>query len=221
MKHGKILVLACILSTFLTVTAFAVPEESDPPEALTPEGNLTLVDDVNQENKQFITVQSKNGNYFYLVVDRSGEKENVYFLNLVDESDLLALIEEEPVPEKIICSCIEPCIGGTMNHDCPVCDVNTAGCQAIIEEPPMEEPEEPEIQEPAEETESPAEPTDTPFPWAIVITVVGLLSIGVVYYFKFLRKKSQFTPPSANEEEEYENPDEYAGADENPEDSLL
>jgi hypothetical protein len=59
--------------------------------ALTPKGNLTLVDDVNttdSSSKQFITLQSKNGNYFYLVIDRSGSKENVYFLNLVDESDL-------------------------------------------------------------------------------------------------------------------------------------
>ncbi len=46
-------------------------------------------------NKQFVTLVSKNGNYFYLVIDRAGDKENVYFLNLVDEADLLALIQEE------------------------------------------------------------------------------------------------------------------------------
>ena len=75
-------------------------------EALTPDGNLTLIDDILQDNsyyvseeyivanKQFITVQSKNRNYFYLVIDRSGDTENVYFLNLVDEADLLALMEE-------------------------------------------------------------------------------------------------------------------------------
>ena len=68
-------------------------------EALTPDGNLTLIDDileaeafVSDENeraeKQFITVQSKNGNYFYLVIDRAGDTENVYFLNLVDEADV-------------------------------------------------------------------------------------------------------------------------------------
>ncbi len=69
---------------------------------LTPDGNLTLVDDIQGDeanSKQFVTVQSKAGNYFYLIIDRDGERENVYFLNLVDEADLLALIEELPVEE--------------------------------------------------------------------------------------------------------------------------
>lgn len=72
------------------------------PAPITPDGNLTLVDDINGEQangKQFVTVQSKAGNYFYLIIDRDGDKENVYFLNLVDEADLLALIEEPPVEE--------------------------------------------------------------------------------------------------------------------------
>jgi hypothetical protein len=78
-----------------------VPEPPTP-AALTPEGNLTLVDDIEGEqsqDKQFFTVITKNGNYFYLVIDRAGDTENVHFLNLVDESDLLALIEDtQPVP---------------------------------------------------------------------------------------------------------------------------
>ena len=83
-----------------TTTATETPTPN--PVALTPDGNLTLVDDVKgeqAEDKQFVTLVSKNGNYFYLVIDRAGDKENVYFLNLVDEADLLALIEEE-TPQK-------------------------------------------------------------------------------------------------------------------------
>lgn len=74
---------------------------------LTPSGNLTLVDDVyteDESSKQFITVVSKNGNYFYLIIDRDNDKENVYFLNLVDEYDLLQLLGEEfsmPEPELV------------------------------------------------------------------------------------------------------------------------
>lgn len=67
--------------------------------ALTPDGNLTLVDDVgspDKTGKQFITAVTKNGNYFYIVIDRDDEgKETVHFLNQVDEADLLMLMSED------------------------------------------------------------------------------------------------------------------------------
>lgn len=69
--------------------------------ALTPEGNLTLVDDYHTNysdgsGQQFITLVSKSGNTFYLVIDRNAKGQNtVHFMNLVDEADLLALMEEE------------------------------------------------------------------------------------------------------------------------------
>ena len=69
--------------------------------ALTPEGNLTLVDDYHTNysdgsGQQFITLVSKSGNTFYLVIDRNAKgQQTVHFMNLVDEADLLALIEEE------------------------------------------------------------------------------------------------------------------------------
>ena len=69
--------------------------------ALTPEGNLTLVDDYytnysDGSGQQFITLVSKSGNTFYLVIDRNAKgQQTVHFMNLVDESDLLALMEDE------------------------------------------------------------------------------------------------------------------------------
>ena len=69
--------------------------------ALTPEGNLTLVDDYHTNysdgsGQQFITLVSKSGNTFYLVIDRNDKGENtVHFMNLVDEADLLSLMEDE------------------------------------------------------------------------------------------------------------------------------
>ena len=69
--------------------------------ALTPEGNLTLVDDYytnysDGSGQQFITLVSKSGNTFYLVIDRNAKgQQTVHFMNLVDEADLLALMEED------------------------------------------------------------------------------------------------------------------------------
>ena len=69
--------------------------------ALTPEGNLTLVDDYHTDysdgsGQQFITLVSKSGATFYLVIDRNAKgQQTVHFMNLVDEADLLALMEED------------------------------------------------------------------------------------------------------------------------------
>ena len=93
---------ALLLMGGFSVTAFAqTPEEmpdatndsgvvyEEPQEAepLTPEGNATLVDDFGG-NKQLITVTTKAGNYFYILIDRDDEGENtVHFLNQVDDAD--------------------------------------------------------------------------------------------------------------------------------------
>ena len=69
--------------------------------ALTPEGNLTLVDDYHTNysdgsGQQFITLVLKSGATFYLVIDRNAKgQQTVHFMNLVDEADLLALMEED------------------------------------------------------------------------------------------------------------------------------
>lgn len=84
------------------ITEEAVPEESAD-NGLTPEGNLTLVDDYGSatgEGKQFITLVTKSGNYFYLIIDRDADGNNtVHFLNQVDEADLLSLMDEDAANE--------------------------------------------------------------------------------------------------------------------------
>lgn len=72
-----------------------VTPEPAAPEPLTPDGNGTIADDTASGSKQFITVQTKNGNYFYLILDRDREGENAYMLSQIDEADLEEFIEKE------------------------------------------------------------------------------------------------------------------------------
>lgn len=114
MKHKAIsrifavLLAALLLTGGLSVTAHAETPTETPtddsgvkvdPKPLTPEGNMTLVDDIQGDaakDKQFIVVQSRGGAYFYIVIDNAAEGENrVHFLNQVDEADLLSLIDED------------------------------------------------------------------------------------------------------------------------------
>ena len=58
-------------------------------------GNAQLVDDKeNDDTKQFLAIQTKKGNTFYMVIDRSSNTENVYMMSLVDENDLAEFLDE-------------------------------------------------------------------------------------------------------------------------------
>ena len=111
--------------------------------ALTPDGNLSLIDDIGSptaSGKQFITVETKNGN------DDEGE-ETVHFLNQVDEADLMALTEDgEKAETPIVCTCTEKCQAGAVNTACPVCVKNLSEC--VGTEQKATEPTEPENPEP-------------------------------------------------------------------------
>lgn len=81
-------------------TVKTVPEvKTEISDNLIPVGNLTLVDDVisaTDGHREFLTVVSRGGSYFYIVIDRDVQGAgNVYFLNLVDEEDLFKLTGEE------------------------------------------------------------------------------------------------------------------------------
>ena len=72
------------------------PEETATPNPFTPNGTGTVLDNATSEDeKEFYTIVTENENVFYLVIDKQRDTENVYFLNAVTESDLMALAEPD------------------------------------------------------------------------------------------------------------------------------
>lgn len=198
MRCFTVLLAALIVMGGFSVTAYAggddysywdepeetpAPEPTTEPQPLTPDGNMTLVDDIEgdaAEDKQFITVVTKNGNTFYIIIDRADEGENtVHFLNQVDEADLLSLMEDGQTEAPAVCSCADKCAAGAVNTACPVCSVNVSECAG--KEATPDEPE--ETEPPKEEEKSGA--------GGILLVVVLLLAAGggAFYYFKVLKPK--------------------------------
>ena len=198
-------------------------EDGKSPFAFTPDGNLTLIDDFlqiespatedsEQIEKQFITVQSKNGNTFYIVIDRNGETENVYFLNLVDEADLMALMESEDGEAAApTCSCTDKCIIGAINTSCEICGSNMSECtgkEAVVEPEPTEP-----VEEPTEE------PKSTNFLPIIIVLIAGAGGFAV-YWFKFRKPKTKTSGTSdlddydfGEDDEDYDEETELDDAD--------
>lgn len=196
----------------------AAPEEPEPYEGepIEGEGNAYTRDLLYDKatNKQFITVQTKTGNTFYVVIDYDApineeeEQYQTYFLNMVDEADLLALLDEETASSLTTCNCDTRCEAGAVNTECPVCKTNMSECTGAVPEP--EEPVE------GEETEVPEEPENASPNIALIIGIIALVGIGggAYYYFKFVRGKKQkdedldFFDDEGYEEEPYINEDE-------------
>ena len=60
------------------------------------EGNGQLVDDaIDDDTKEFITVQTKNNQTYFVVIDRANSANNVYMLSMIDEDDLEAFLNDK------------------------------------------------------------------------------------------------------------------------------
>ena len=228
-KTLSALCAALVLMGGFSVTAFAQGPEQPPAEdatndenvvveetedspaltpegnaALTPEGNAALVDDFGG-NKQLITVTTKAGNYFYILIDRANEDKEtaVHFLNQVDEADLMALMEDGQSAEKppAVCNCTEKCEAGAVNTKCEVCSTDMTGCTGKKPEPPKE-PTEPEKKEPAGLNP------------AVLLLVLAVMGGTAFAYFKFIKGKANHKNSSNPDDYNYEDGEELPDEEE-------
>ena len=201
--------------TMTEETTAPEPEPTiEPGEGFSEEGNLVTRDLLYDEytNKQFITVQTAGGNTFYIVidydkpVDEDGEQYQTYFLNTVDEADLLAAAEAAGV-ELASCSCSDKCAAGAVNTDCAVCAVNMTEC-AGVEQKPEPEPE------PVAEPDAEPETEKGNAGMLLLVLAVAVLGGGAAFYFKVYRPKQQAaTEPEEDYGEELED---YDGEEDGP-----
>ena len=153
-----------------------------------------------ETGKEFYTIQTASEKVFYLIIDRDGEEEMVYFLTEVTENDLLNVTanNSETLPKN----------SAALESAIPVTEgalPNNNGEQGTEEEP-AEEPTESGEEESTEEPEPEPEKTEeNPMATYIILGIVAVAAIGGGYYFKVVRKKKEeFLDEDDDEEDEEE-----------------
>lgn len=209
MKKSKLRFLSALLLVMVCCTGFTTvayagggPEAEETIETPEPtaesgeplsEGSGIVTRDLLYDkatNKQFLTIQDREGNIFYLVIDYDApvnedeEQYQTYFLNPVDLSDLEALAEESE-EEPVACTCTDKCYIGSVDTACPVCAADLHECAG--KEPELTEPE--PTTEPAEETEPEETGGNPASSLLIVLLLVALAGGGAFAYIKFIKNK--------------------------------
>ena len=157
-----------------------------------------------ETGKEFYTIQTASEKVFYLIIDRDGEEEVVYFLTEVTENDLLNVTADNsdtlPQNSAALESAIPVTEGALPNNN---------GEQETEEEPAEEAAEDGE--ENTEEPEPEPEKTgENPAATYIILGLVAVVAIGGGYYFKVAKKKKEefLDEDDDEEEEEYEDDEE-------------
>ncbi len=164
-------------------------EAADDSHPFTPDGSGTVIDNANEtEGKEFFTINSADGNEFYLIIDRHNNADNVYFLNAVTEEDLITLAAENG----------RTISGGVNTSAIPEAPQNTS-------EPTPEPVPEPVAEEPAAGFLNSN---------IIILAVVAVVVGGIAYYVKIVRpKKNNFNDNADNDDDDDIGYDEAADED--------
>ncbi len=163
---------------------------------ITPDGNLSLVDDLDFSDRaglQFMTVTSKDGHVFYIVIDRTANSENVYFLNQVDAADLMSLMTDEQKTDY----------------------EKTQGTQKNEESKPAQE-EPPAVSEQPQPTVQPDNKQDTGVNGVAMLGIFGVIGLVVVGAFYFLKIKPKKNGSTIDEDLEFYDDEEYENEDQEP-----
>ena len=151
------------------------------------------------QGKEFYTIQTASEKVFYLIIDRDGEEEKVYFLTEVSENDLLNTTSDtsETLPKN----------SAALESAIPVTDAalsnNNTGEQTDNQEDQTEEETE-NTEETKEPEEKPVKKENSTMTY-LVFGGFAVVAIGAGYYFKVVRKKKeQFLDEDDEEDEEEE-----------------
>ena len=168
-----------------------------------------------KQGKEFYTIQTASDKVFYLIIDRDGEEEMVYFLTEITENDLLNATSDnsETLPKNS--AALESAIP-TEDSALP----NNNGEKPEDTEQTEEDTEETENTEDTESTEETEleEKAEEPNPVIsyILMGALAIAFIGGAYYFKVVRKKKEDFIEDEDEDEEDE--EELENESEEPED---
>ena len=155
-----------------------------------------------ETGKEFYTIQTASEKVFYLIIDRDGEEEMVYFLTEVTENDLLSVTADnsETLPKN----------SAALESAIPVTEgalPNNNGEQEKEEETAEELTEDGEEETTEEPEPEPEKTGENPMATYIILGIVAVAAIGGGYYFKVVRKKKEEfldEDDEEDEEEEYE-----------------
>ncbi|EOS22503.1 hypothetical protein C806_03697 [Lachnospiraceae bacterium 3-1] len=166
-----------------------------------------------EQGKEFYTIQTASDKVFYLIIDRDGEEEMVYFLTEITENDLLNATSDnsETLPKNS--AALESAIP-TEEGALP----NNNGEQPEDTEPAEENAGDTEDTESTEEPEPEEKAEPNPLVSYILMGALAVAFIGGAYYFKVVRKKKEDFIEDEDEDEDGEDEEEYENEEEEPED---